>query len=125
MTPMVRRTSSGSVMHIVPTYAGRSGGNRDERSHHADQRGFPRSVRTQESKYFFFFYVEGNVIHGRELAILLDDVVYFDGIARVDRFSSYVSRWLAAAGSPIRFEVSNHVVPSIQLHLRTETISGN
>ncbi len=117
---MVRRTSSGSCHHIVPTNAGRSAGDRNERGHHADQRGFPRSIRPQQSKDFFFFHVEGDVIDGRELAILLDDMVHFDGIARVDGLGPTIGRGLAGAGSPIRFEVSNHVVPSIQLHLRTE-----
>ena len=78
----------GVFAHVVSANAGRSGGDRDERGHHADQRGFPRAVRTQQAKDFFFLHVEGNVIDGGEVAVLFDDMVHLDGIARVDRRSS-------------------------------------
>ncbi len=79
---MVRRTASGSLRDVVSGNAGRAGCDRNERSHHADQRGFPRSVRTEQAEDFFLLHVEGNVIDRGEVAILLDDMVHFDGVGR-------------------------------------------
>ena len=60
----------GIFRDVVSGNAGSAAGDRDERSHHADQRGFPRAVRPQQAEDFFFLHVEGNVIDGGKVAVL-------------------------------------------------------
>ena len=84
--------------HIMSANSGRSRSDGNERGHHADQRGLPRSVRTQQPEDFFFFDVEGNIVDRGEVAVLLDDMIHFNGIARVDWLSAAAGRGLPSSG---------------------------
>ena len=70
----------GIFAHVVPGNAGRARGDRNQRGHHADEGRLARAVRAQQAKDFLFLHVEGHVIDGGEVAVLLDDVVDFDGV---------------------------------------------
>ena len=80
----------GIFADVMSGNPGRTSSDRNERGHHADQRGFARSIWPQQAEDFFFLHVEGNVIHGGELAVLLDDMVDFDGVARIGRSDASV-----------------------------------
>jgi hypothetical protein len=78
--------AAGGVRILADVVAGDfriAAGDRNERRHHADQRGFSGAVRAQQSENFFFLHAERNVVYRGEFAILLDDVIHFDGVRRI------------------------------------------
>ena len=66
-------------------YPRRSTRNRDERSHHPNQRRFARPIRPQQPKYLRFFNRKRNIVDRRELAISFHDMFHFNRISGVGR----------------------------------------
>src|SRR5271165_9240 len=67
----------------MPGDTRRSRGDRNQRRHHADQRRFPRPIRSQQPEDLSFFYLEGNIVHGGEVAVLFHDVRDFNRVRRI------------------------------------------
>jgi hypothetical protein len=64
--------------HVVARNVRRARRNRDQRRHHADERGFSGAVRTEQSENLTFPHLERHAVHSRKIAVLLDDVAHFD-----------------------------------------------
>ena len=75
---------------IVTTDERLARSDRDERSHHANQRRLPCSVGAQQSEDFAFLHAEGNGVDRGENSVFLDDMLDLDG----RRSSGIVNRLL-------------------------------
>src|SRR5258708_34954603 len=63
-------------------------GDLKQRGHHADQRGFPRAIRSQQSKDFAFRYVKRDTVNSSEVPVALHDIEYFNRFCRGRHFAS-------------------------------------
>src|SRR5678810_651316 len=59
----------------------RSCRDRDKRSHHANQRGFACTVRSEQAEDLSLFYGERDIIDRGEVSIFFHDAVDLNGIA--------------------------------------------
>ena len=74
ITPIILRAALGSLLTSCPRDARFARSDRDQRGHHANQRGFARAVRSQQPEDFAFRYAERNIVDRGEVSVLLDDV---------------------------------------------------
>lgn len=75
MTPMMRRTASGS-RDVVAVDDGFAFSDGDQRGHHADESAFAGAVGTEEAEDLAVGDIEGDAFNGLEVAVALDDVLH-------------------------------------------------
>src|SRR6185437_7354958 len=63
---------------VVTGNDGASGGDGQQRGHHADERALARAIGAKQSEHFLLLYLEGDVVDRREFAEGLNDVVHFN-----------------------------------------------
>ena len=92
----------GLRLHVETRDVSCASGDRDERGHHADQRGLPCTVGTEQPEDFALANAERDVVDGSEVAILLDDVRHRDR-GRARRCAIVAVRFLNFSDHVFRF----------------------
>jgi hypothetical protein len=65
--------------HVEARHRAPAGSGRQEAAEHADDGGLAGAVRPQETEDFALLHLEGNVVHGHEVAKGFDQVADFEG----------------------------------------------
>ena len=91
--------------HVEARHGAPAGSRCQQPAEHADDGGFARAVGSQKTEDFALGHLEGNVVHGHEIAEGLDQVANFKGGAvlsggghRVRLFGRPHKRWSAPQG---------------------------
>ena len=120
ITPITRRASSGSLATSWPAIRAAPAGDRDQCRHHADEGRLSCAIRAEQPEDLSFLYVEGDVVHGCEVAVFFDDVVNFDRIRDIGRGDGRAhSRNTTIALAPLSRASTLEAYP-VQLFLRNQ-----
>ena len=80
---MFLRISSGILGDVEARHRAPAGSGRQQPAKHADDGGFTRAVGAQETEDLAFAHLEGNMVHGHEVAKGLDQIADFEGAEAV------------------------------------------
>ena len=87
--------------HIEARHRAPAGSGRQQPAEHPDDGGFAGAIGPQEAENFSRAHLEGNVVHGHEVAKGLDQVVDFEGGGHVRFFP--VGQTIVFCGLPCSF----------------------